>query len=201
MKSKIIISIVAIAVLVLGAAGFLFYRNFFDKPAQEPVQSPEETPQESTIIKDGFSIILPVGWQEINNNTVLMMAVDTENEIVDPALEKIGFQTNFSLKKDNFSKYAGIDDMQAYVEDIKVSLVQMISGIKFTAEEKGTIDGRPAVYIECLSTQREISFKTLLVFVGGQDQDVWAISFNTSEYLWPSYRDLFYHIAGSFKLI
>ena len=209
MNSKFITFAVTLLILLgIAAAGFLVYRNL-TKPAAEGGYVPEssepqkEEPQEqeTILVKNDFTIVLPVGWQEaISNADVLMVAIDDREEIDRAKLGGIDFRTNFSVKADDMSQYNKVQNMQDYVNSVKTSLIQMIPGIQFASEEEGTIDGRPAVFVECRSTQQNINFETLLVFIEGNYDEVWAISFNTLEDSRTNYRDAFYQIARSFKL-
>jgi hypothetical protein len=175
--------------------------------SQEPAGegSPEETPQETVVTKDDFSLTLPAGWQEIapptgTEMTVLVMAVDSQEEITDGRVEEASFRTNFSLKSDNLAEYTQNYSLSEYVEEVKTGLIQAISNIEFTEQSEQTIDGYDAILVECESTQQEINFKTLLVFIKGNNDILWALSFNTLYDSWPKYQDVFYQIAESFKL-
>ena len=127
------------------------------------------------------------------------MGIDSREDISDPLFAKLGFRTNFAVKSEDRHKYSAVNNLEEYVESIKTSLTQSVPGIKLTLEEPKTINGNKAIFIECESTQNEVSFKTLLVFIETGDQVVYAISFNTFQDSWPNYRDAFYQIAESFK--
>ncbi len=217
MNQKIVTILITLVVLLgLAAAGFLFYRNLI-KPATEKQETPpvvpvvgeevsppaggEEILKETVLAKDDFTITLPAGWQEVSDfPDVLAMAADAQEQITDVKLKNLGFRTNLSVKSDDLSKYSQIQGIQDYIESIKTSLVQLVIGIKFTVEKEDTVDTRRAIFIECESRQQDIDFKTLLVFIEGDNQAVWAISFNTLQDSWATYRDSFYQTAGSFKL-
>lgn len=212
---------IVVVLLALVAAGFLSYKNLI-KPAMEkagaspaagekngeaskngetkPAAGPGETLKETTLVKAEFTITLPPGWQEVPDfPDVLAMAIDTQ-ETITAELEDVDFRTNLSIKSDDLSKYSQVQGIQDYVESIKASLVQLIPGIKFTFEDEDTVDTRRAIFVECESRQEDIDFKTLLVFIEGDDQAVWGLSFNTLQESWPAYRDVFYQMAESFKL-
>lgn len=213
--SILVVAITLAALAALSAAGFLIYQNFFVQPeaVQEetplagneenpPAEEEEEILSETELIKDDFQITLPPGWVEANTppEGVLAMAVDAEEDVSGAVFQKLDFRTNFSVKADDMTWYKGIDDLGAYIESVKTSLIQNVPGIGFTREEQKTISGNRAILIECESTQEEVAFKTLLAFIGSSEGAVYAISFNTLQSSWASYRDSFYRIADSFKL-
>ena len=163
-------------------------------------QEKKQTDKETLLVKDGFTVILPPGWQETPNfPEVLLMAVDAGEEIVNEKAREIGFRTNFSIKGDDLKKYDKEYSIEEYASSIKTALIQAISGIEFTYEDQGIINNNNAFFIECQSTQEEIDFKTLLVFIEGNDDIIWALSFNALQNSWSAYQDSFYQIAESFK--
>ena len=160
----------------------------------------EEQLKETRIVKDDFEITLPAGWAEIADYPeILLMAVDTKEEVSEEILEKLDFRTNISIKSDDLGKYDKLNNAKEYAEGMKASLVQLISEIEFTHEEEGTIGGHDTFYVECESIQEGANFKTLLVFIVGNRNDIYAISLNTFLDSWPDYKDPFYQIAESFK--
>ncbi|OGZ24660.1 MAG: hypothetical protein A2896_01865 [Candidatus Nealsonbacteria bacterium RIFCSPLOWO2_01_FULL_43_32] len=210
--SKILIILVVLT--ALAGAGFFVYKNLAEPKIAEDetlvavsddqLVIKEAAPEATLLVKDDFQITLPPGWQEVQEVKdfpgVLTMAVDAKEEIQDEKAKNIDFQTNFSIKRDDLAKYSSLSGAADYVKSIKDSLAQLIPGINFTHEEQRTIGGRNAFFIECESTQQEIDFKTLLVFIEGNNQTIWAISFNTFQDSWTAYRDLFYQTAESFRL-
>lgn len=217
--------LVFILILILIIAGLVYYFAFWQKEGvseeepelsnsatvycleQECQKGEEITPEEpafeekeTPLVKDDFSLILPPGWQEVSAPPeILVMAVDTREEITDEKVKETGFRTNLSIKSDDLQKYSKEYSVEEYANSIKTSLTQLIPGIEFTREEQGAIDGNNAFFAECESTQEDIDFKTLLVFIKGENI-LWALSFNALKDSWLTYRDLFYQIAESFKL-
>ena len=158
--------------------------------------------QETFLIKDGFSIILPAGWQEIalDSIEVLLMAVDVTEEITDEKAIEAEFMTNLSIKSDDFKKYEKEYTFEEYVYAVKENLTQSITIIEFTYGNTDIIDGNETFFLEIESTQNEVSFKTLLVFIKDSNNIVWVMSFNTLRDSWLAYKDLFYQITENFKL-
>lgn len=199
----------------LAVAGVFVYRNLAEpEMAKENTVSEktslaiekqettaQETAKETLLNKDGFSITLPAGWQETSDFPgVLAMAIDSKEKFTDEKMKNLDFITNFSIKNDDLAKYTRVFTVEDYSKSIEESLVQLIPGIKFTFKEPGAINGQNAFFVEAESTQEEVDFKTLLVFIEGSDNTIWAISFNTLGDSWLAYKDLFYQVAESFKL-
>jgi len=211
MKTKLIMALIAaVAVLAgVGAAGFYFYKNLTQPSSstelpktENPPAGGEEVSKETRLVKNDFEITLPPGWQEATSSYegILLLAVDTQEDVSGGVFQKLDFRTNLSVKSDDLAKYAAVGSFEDYVASVKTSLVQAIPGISFIQEETKMINGVQAVLIECSSRQEDADFKTLLVFVKGSGSTVYAISFNAFQDSWPTYRSLFYGMAESFKL-
>ncbi|OGZ25264.1 MAG: hypothetical protein A2922_01145 [Candidatus Nealsonbacteria bacterium RIFCSPLOWO2_01_FULL_43_36] len=210
MKIKIFIVAITVTVLfVLSAAGVLLYQNLNKSEIKKelPVigESPtdrEEILKETRLLKDEFEITLPPGWQEATsaNANFLLLAFDDQEDISGGNFQKLDFRTNLSIKSDDLSRYSSLDTLEKYVESMKVSLIQSVPGINFIREEQKIINGVQAIFIECSSRQEEADFKTLLVFVQGGNDIIYAISFNTFQSSWADYQDVFEQISRSFKL-
>ena len=212
MINKTIIFSAVVVVLALGAAASFFYyapkEELSDNPPlgleildEKKVENKEEPTKESSsgiLAKDGFSINLPEGWKEKTNPPGgALVLVAKENEVItDEKAKELDFASYFSVNSDSLETYT----FEEYIEEIKTLLVQTIVNIDFVKEEEGEIDGKKALFVECESAQKEVDFKTLLVFINEADKTIWAISFNTIQDKWPEYRDLFYRTAESFKL-
>ena len=219
MKLKFFATLISLPALIgLAAAGVFIYKNLAEpEKAKEDtvsektplaierpettVQEEQEIAKETLLNKDGFNIILPAGWQEVSDfPDVLAMAIDSKEKLKEEKTKNLDFITNFSIKNDDLSKYTRVFTVEDYGKSIEESLVQLIPGIKFTPEKLGAINGQNAFFVETESTQEEVDFKTLLVFIEGNNNTIWAISFNTFKDSWLAYKDLFYQIAESFKL-
>ena len=210
MKIKIFIVAITVTVLfVLSAAGVLLYQNLNKSEIKKelPVigESPtdrEEILKETRLLKDEFEITLPPGWQEATsaNANFLLLAFDDQEDISGGNFQKLDFRTNLSIKSDDLSRYSSLDTLEKYVESMKTSLIQAIPGIAFVKEDQKTINGNESFFIELSSRQKEIDFKTLLMFIKGNDNIVYAVSFNTFQGFWENYQGVFEQIAQSFKL-
>jgi hypothetical protein len=161
---------------------------------EEENQEVTKKPQ-SKIITDDFSIDLPEGWQQIDAVVgTTAMAVNMNENISDPAVQKINFRSYFAVAYETFEE----GSIKEYTEVIKQALEQSIGSVVFTLEEDTTINGQPANQIEAEMTQQGVDFKVLLVIVKGHGDDIWTISFNTTESNWKEYKQIFYNTAKSF---
>ncbi|MFH1841487.1 MAG: hypothetical protein ABH800_01875 [Candidatus Nealsonbacteria bacterium] len=214
MKNKILI--ILIVLVCLTASGVYIYKNpekfYFsnlltgeeNKPLTNEKKTGEENIEETLkkthLVKDEFEIILPAGWQEaVGFSETLLMAFDAEEELTDEKLIEIDFATYLSIKKDSLDKY-GIDSVKEYSQSLKTPLAQSIEDLKFTEEREDIINEKEVFYMEIESQQEGIEYKTLLAFVEGNNNDIYVLSFNTSQNSWSSYKDKFYQMVESFNV-
>lgn len=214
----LIILISSVVLAVLAAFAFIYYSDAIKPESENNISLDTEEPKEESplikeepieeekeyketfIAKDDFELILPVGWQEaIAPEDFLFMAADFSEIITNEKAIEVNFRTNFSVKKDDLTKYSEEYSPKTYAESVKISLMQTIPGIEFTYDEQTTVNNRQAYFVECESTADGIGYKTLLVFIKTEDNAMWAISFNTFSDSWQNYRDQFYQITQSFK--
>ncbi len=197
MKNKIIIIILII--LAIGLAVFLGL--YFIKQNRSTVDTPPRDDARpvaaSQLITDDFSINLPAGWQPTAPAIgTSAMAVNTDEQIDDPAVQKINFKSYFAVSYDTLQG----GSMSDYLQTIKNQLQQSIPSVVFTKEQELTINARSAQAIEAELTQQDVYFNILMVVVSGLGEDVWVISFNTTKSSWDGYKETFYNIADSFSL-
>ena len=148
----------------------------------------DQKTEENLLVKDDFSINVPEGWQETAApQGISAMVVNINEEVTDPAAKRINFKSYFSISYDSSQGRS----REEYLEYTKNILEQSIPEIVFTHQE--------AQAIEAEITQQGVDFKVLIVMVNGVgEEDIWAISFNTTKDKWNEYKDLFYETAGSF---
>lgn len=215
MKNKILFITIFLALSAAGISSLIYvvqkYGTSQDRPTGEYSVSSPETPQETEgkvqepqkgtegfigFYEENFSLVLPYGWVQISPTTTWPIIIaDSLKRITDKKVEEIGFGTNLSINWDELNQISPED----YIKNVKESLIQSIPIIEIVKEEKGSIRGKEANFVEIDSVQQDISFKTLLVFVT-QGDTIWAISFNTLKESWPDYQYVFRQIAESFKL-
>lgn len=189
--------IILIVVLAAGVAIGIYFSKGDKEKGSGSVYGPEATEEGVRLEKEAFSVNVPGGWSEMGAPTgISAMAVNTSEEITDPAAKKINFRTYFSVVYDTLSGR----NREAYIQFVRDSLGQTIPNINITHEQGGKVNNRDAYFMETEFNQRGIDFKVLLVVVNGTGNDVWVVTFNTPKTSWDKYRDLFYRTADSFSV-
>jgi len=197
MKNKILIIIAILVVLAIGVGIGIYFSKSGQKKGSGSAYGPEATEEGIRLEKEAFSVNMPEGWSEMGAPTgISAMAVNTSEEITDPAAKKINFRTYFSVVYDTLGERSG----EVYIQFVRDSLAQTIPGIKITYEQDGKVNNQDAHFLEAEFNQRGIDFKVLLVVVSGKGNDVWIVSFNTPKTSWDKYRDLFYQTTDSFSV-
>ncbi len=152
---------------------------------------------QNKIITDDFSINLPTGWEQTAPAMgTSAMAINANENINDPAAQKINFKSYFAVSYDTLQG----KNVNDYLQTVKDGVSQAISNIVFTKEQDIKMNGSSAHAIEAELAQQGVNFKILMVVIAGQGEDVWVISFNTTKSSWDGYKETFYDIAGSFSL-
>jgi hypothetical protein len=174
----------------LGVSKYLRFEN------GKLIEGKKDKPQ-SQIITDDFSIDLPEGWMQTQPaEGISAIAVNGDENISDPAVQKIGFKAYFAVATEALKgKSTG-----EYLLNFKEYLSANIPGIVFTKEEDLVIGGRPAHFLEMEFVQEGISFKVLSISLLGDNDDIWVVSFNSTAGNWDGYKDMFYDVANSFVL-
>lgn len=213
MKSKItIIILIVVGVTVAAVIGFYFIKQ--NKPSTDQVGNGALSNQniasnqiynnqtnsgqaQNKLVTDDFEINLPAGWQKtapaIGSSA---MAVKADEQLNDPAAQKINFRSYFAVSYDTTQGKS----LSEYMQTVQGQLQQTISGIIFAQEHDATINGKAARAFEADFNQRGVNFKILMVAIKGTGDDVWVISFNTLQDTWAEYQDTFSDIASSFNL-
>lgn len=159
-------------------------------------QTNTEQPR-NKLVTDDFEVNLPAGWRQTAPAIgASVMAVNANENINDPAAQKINFKSYFAVSYDTLQDKS----MSEYLQIVKNGLQQTISNVAFTKDRDMTINGRFAHAIEAELTQQGVNFKILMVIIAGQGKDVWVMSFNTTKNSWDGYKETFYGIANSFNL-
>lgn len=198
MKTKSVITTTVTVVVSLFVGFFigqyaLRYVYIIPQSLRPPLVQPET--KDIAMEKEGFSIIVPVGWHEVSAmQGVSATVANLSEEIKDPALKKINFRTNYSVTYDDLKNKTKKD----YVANIKTVLKQIMPGIVFSKEQDQVVNGNDGYVIEATLNQRGADINVLIVLVKGKNQDMWTIAFNTGKANWDKYKDGFYKIAQSF---
>jgi hypothetical protein len=183
---------ILIIILILAGAALAIYYFRGDKIYPEE----QKENQEAFIVKDDFSILLPEGWIETAGfQGVSAMAINADEEITDPEVEKINFRTYYSVTYDTLQSRT----MESYAEYIKESLRQLLVDVDFVSEGTRELNGQDVYVIETELFQQGVDFKVLMFLIKGEEDDIWLVSFNTVKSNWDQYQDLFQKIAASFE--
>ncbi len=160
-------------------------------------QPPEETKKGILLVRDEYSILIPVGWREVAAPTgVSAMVSYVDEEITDPNAKKINFKTYYSIQYDVSQNKS----LAEYAKTIKTQLQQVVPGISFTNEWPLTVNSREAYNLEAELNQQGVDFKILMISVRGKGDDIWTIAFNTPKTNWQQYQSLFQEIIQSFEV-
>ncbi|MFH1509886.1 MAG: hypothetical protein ABID67_01945 [Candidatus Nealsonbacteria bacterium] len=205
MNNKTIIYIVSVIVLVLVVGWYFLWSDSSlvqeEEQIQEQVNQAEDIKLEEVklvdLVNDDFEIKHPEGWRKLTPpEGIQVLLTNIGEEQIDPEKEKDGFNTYLAITKDVLQG-KNTEEFVAYVKNI---LTDSLPSIVFNKEEAANINGRDAIAIEALVTQEGYKFSTLLFMIRGEGDDMWTLSFNTSEIKWEDSKDLFYEISNSFKL-
>jgi hypothetical protein len=174
----------------LGVSKYLLFEN------GKLIERKKDKPQ-SQIITDDFSIDLPEGWTQSQPAAgISAIAVNNNENINDPAVQKTGFKAYFAVATEALNGKGTSE----YLLNFKEYLLTNIPGIVFTKEYDTAISGRTAHVMEMKFVQEGISFKVLSISLPGDNDDIWVVSFNSTAGNWDGYRDMFYEVANSFVL-
>jgi len=150
------------------------------------------------MVTDEFEVIVPAGWiQTAPAIGTSLMAVNSNENINDPAAQKINFKSYFAISRDVLQGKT-IDE---YSQTVKNFLQQIVSNVIFTKNQNiAAINGKSANAIEAEMSQQGVDFKVLMAIIRGEGDYVWVFSFNTTKNAWDKYKEIFYNIANSFRL-
>lgn len=195
MRNKLLLFILtAIVVVALIAIGVYFVMQ--NKPVS-PINNIEAGGQESPkkLVTDDFEVTLSDEWvvAQASMGTSAMAAKINEN-IKDPAAQKINFTSYLAVSRDAFSG----NDLADYMQAVKDALLQTAPDSIFSNENGLEINGRFAHAMEVEMAQQGVNFKVLIVAVRGDGDDVWVMSFNTLKDNWQEYVQDFSDMANSF---
>lgn len=199
---KIIIVIIMLVVFVVGLGiGFYLGRTteIFSAALPFPFikdKGQESAAEETILEKDEFSTLLPEGWSEENAPAgTAFMAIDNQTKVNDPNAKRINFKPYYAVTYDTL----GERTREGYVEYTKQAFLDIDPDVSFTLEDNQTGEDYDAYFMEVEITQQNVDYKVLIV-LNNKDQDIWALSFNTTKDNWVDSKDLFYQIAESFKI-
>ncbi|MBI5742863.1 MAG: hypothetical protein HZA25_03420 [Candidatus Niyogibacteria bacterium] len=153
--------------------------------------------KDRTLKKDGFTIMVPAGWAEVNYMAGATIVANPGEENLDPVLGKSGFKSYFSVTREKMGEKTWAQAVN-YVETI-------VNGsapeIKYMKQEDGKIGGIASHFWEADLARDGVKFKILVYAVRGKGDDLWILTFNTGASMWPAYSRLAPKVFESFKLL
>lgn len=153
--------------------------------------------KDRTLKKDGFTILVPAGWTEVDYMAGATIVANPGEENLDPVLKKSGFKSYFSVTREKMGEKTW-EQAVVYVETI-------VNGsapeIKYSKQEDGKTLGRASHYWEADLARDGTKFKVLVYAVRGKGDDLWILTFNTGASMWPAYTRLTPKVFDSFRLL
>jgi hypothetical protein len=193
MKNKITIALIVLIVVLMGV-GYYFKQSGALGGSRNNVPTNAE---ENKLVTDDFEINLPQGWIKTEPTMgASAMAVKENEEFDNPAVNDINFKSYLAVSHEVVPGKSLADYMTA----VKNGLAQLVPEVSFGEEKDVTINGREARAMELEMAQQGVKFKVLIVAIKGDNDDVWTISFNTTEDSWDKYKETFSNVSNSFNL-
>ncbi len=201
MSKYLLVTIICLVVIGAGLGIYYFQKSSTEKQleplATQEEQSEEKTKKDNLLVRDEYSILIPVGWREVAAPTgVSAMVSYIDEEITDPGAKKINFKTYYSIQYDVLQNKS----LTEHAEIVKTQLKQALPEISFVNERSLIINGREAYNLETDLSQKGVDFKIPIVFIKGKADDVWTFIFNTPKSNWQKYQSLFQKIIQSFEV-
>jgi len=153
--------------------------------------------EQEILEKDGFSINIPEGWEEIvgvSGISAMISNVNEENEGV--ALENMGFKSYFAVA---YEDMPGIDP-ETYVAGVEDQIITSQPDFKVISVTEEKINERDGYVIEGELYKEGSEFKIFMVVIKGIGDNMWLITFNTGLKDWERYRNVFKETIESFNI-
>jgi hypothetical protein len=219
MKNKLIYIVLAIIGVIALSVYFALGNPFLkeESPAQDKNAESEEVKQvedsennneadlkgvpptnqtTNNIVTDDFEITPPPGWEgRPAPEGVLAIAIKPSEVMTDTEATKIGFKSYFAVTKDTLQG----NTKEEYVSFIGEELKKISSSVTLDTVWSTKVDRKDATVLDISMTQENINFKISMFLVWNGD-DIWVISFNTTEDKWNEYQDAFFTSGNSFRL-
>ena len=217
MKNKLIYIVPAIIGVVALSVYFALGNPFLkeESPAQDKNAESEEVKQvedsennneadlkgvpptnqtTNNIVTDDFEITPPPGWEgRPAPEGVLAIAIKPSEVMTDTEATKIGFKSYFAVTKDTLQG----NTKEEYVSFIGEELKKISSSVTLDTVWSTKVDRKDATVLD-ISMTENINFKISMFLVWDGD-DIWVISFNTTEDKWNEYKDAFFTSGSSFS--
>ena len=203
-KQTIYLIIVAVLIISFGIYFVLvnpsiFSENTQDQPEEEGVANqPDNATEEekSKLVTDDFEMVIPSGWEsQAAPEGILALAVNSKEVIDDSSAAALGFKSYIAVTYSELGEKSRED----YVSFVKEEISGVSESLTINTEREIKINGKDAHIIDMSLAQQGVNFRVLIFVVWNEDQ-IWAVSFNTIENKWQEYEDVFLNSAESFVL-
>jgi len=204
MKKLFIIIIIAIAFFGVGLGMYLYGKSKNIKidpsaskvPANSLKNQKNNPPKENgPYVGEDFTIVAPPGWIQTHiPTTIVSFHNSQEAHPSGSAAEKINFKSYMAISFDT-TQGKNLDEI---IKLVKQQTASVAPSVSFNSENDGTIDGRPAEFLEAELTQQDVEFKVIIAIVFKEDK-YFTISANTTAQKWSEYKNLLYDAINSFK--
>jgi len=151
--------------------------------------------EDGKIVTDNFEITLPYGWYKLDNPMpgVTLMVVNGGEQPQEEATKKINFRSYFAIT------YASSDQtLDKFFPEYEVKSIikdAVIENIQDTV-----INGYPVKAFEIRTNQQGVNMRVFVALVKGNDNDIWTVTLNTTEQLWPTYQTFIPELLNTFKI-
>jgi hypothetical protein len=150
----------------------------------------------SNIVTDDFQITPPPGWEgRPAPEGVLAIAINPSEIMTDQEAVKIGFKSYFAVNNDDLQGKT----REEYIRFMEEEIGKISSSMNFDTVWTTKANGKDATVLDISINRQNVDFKISL-FLVWNGEDVWVISFNTTEDKWEEYKDVFFTSGTSFKL-
>ncbi|HNY35900.1 MAG TPA: PsbP-related protein [Candidatus Pacearchaeota archaeon] len=189
MNKKAIIFFIIALILIIGGY-FLVNYDFSNTESQKENSN-------GYLLKDGFSIKIPEGWEETQAITgISAMIIKKFEDHEEPELKNINFRSYFAVTYDKLNGKT----IKQYAEYLEEEIVAVNSNFKVDKEEALIINANESYVVEGSLSQQGADFKLLAVVIKGKEDGVWIVSFNTGKNDWDKYSGLVSETIMSFTV-
>jgi len=150
----------------------------------------------NNLVTDDFQITPPPGWEgRPAPEGVLAIAINPSEIMTDQEAVKIGFKSYFAVNKDDLQGKT----REEYIRFMEEEIGKISSSMNFDTVWTTKANGKDATVLDISINRQNVELKISL-FLVWNEEDVWVISFNTTDDKWEEYKDVFFTSGTSFKL-
>lgn len=149
------------------------------------------------IITDDYEINLPYGWYKMDNPMpgVSLMVINGNEKPQEENTQKINFRSYFAITYTTSEK-----NLEEYFPEYESTLKNAVKNAQIENVSDGNVNGYSAKFLELKTYQQNINFKAFVAIIKGEGNDIWVISFNTTDKLWSSYTSFIPELLNTFKI-